>query len=1156
MLNRFAGGEMVLLFGVPATHEDDGIRAVRAALELHARVHALSESIENPIGRTLRLHTGIDTGRVIVHAQVTENADPSYRVAGSAAEVAVRLALHAGVDEVWVSPECHRLIVPFFETEPRTALVVRGRGKPLVPHRVLGESGLQTRFEAAEKVGLTSYVGRARELAALQRRLDAAVRGKGQFVTITGEAGIGKSRLLHEFRSAFAARHVTLLLGRCQSDATGIPYFPFIEILRTGLRLGEPGPGGILASTLARIREIGAELEEFIPLYLHLLSIPGKDFPVPQHLHGDPFRLAIQEALAAILTLNARRQPCVVLLEDIHWADEASLTVLRQVAEVIPGYRLLVIVTSRPRRSAIEWDAAGQHTAVPLLPLDASSLVALLKSFLHVQHVPEELRALLHERTGGNPFFLEEICMALLEEGAIRIEGDEARLTDRLRLLDLPDSVEAVIRARLDRLDRNARDVLRLASVVGRDFTRVVLERTIPDGERLPEALAALKAAGLIQQTHVIPEAMYRFKHVLTQEVAYASLLEHQRRDLHGRVGARIEQLGQDRIEDHLERLAHHFSRAEAWGKAVEYGMRSAERASALAQYAEGLHILERTQRWLIHLPPGNDRRDALLEIMLRQERLCETLGLRGRQQQIINELIGLLEPDGDRATLAEVYLRQGDVCILLRRIDAGEEALQRSLMIRRELSDPVGEQKALRSLGLLRWYDGRNREALTCIAEVVRMDRERNDIVALVGDLISLANVLRATGETPQALALTEEGITIAEDAIAAGSPATGDLRVKKAYLLNLLAKQYRDAGDLDRALEYLDRSERIAEVSRLAVYQPFHHTIAAGIYLQQGQVERSLARYGTAVAQARKAKYVPGLSQTLRIQGEVLLSLKRYDEALPCLEEAASLFAQLEDRDNEAHMWTEIAITRARQEDHGRAMAAWSRAKTLRKQLGDSPGELEALEGLGAAARNHGAESAVALAYYTEAVQLAQELEDGAAEGRLRSTTGVLEWIRGDYERALQHYERAFTIFSDLRNVADAGLMLNSVGVTLKGLGRLAEARARFEDAVALHRTTGERQLEGHALAALGDISAELGERERAVEYYESSLEIRRGIGDRRGEGWMLYNLVRSDGAGHQIDERGVRASQIAQECGDYELATACEELRRIPGYPSGES
>jgi predicted ATPase/class 3 adenylate cyclase len=1144
-LNRCTGDEIVLLFGVPAAHEDDGVRAVRSALELHARVRVLSDTIEQDGGPKLRLHTGIDTGRVIVQAQAADEGDRAYRVTGSAAEIAVRLALHAGVDEVWASPECHHLLGAFFDTEPQQPLDVRGRELPLIPHRVLGESGLHGRFEAAAKTRLTTYVGRAADLATLQRCLVVALQGHGQLATVTGEAGIGKSRLLHEFRSTLAERDVAFLFGRCQADATGVPYLPFIQILRALLQSADPGPGGTVESTVARIRDIGAELEDFIPLYLHLLSIPSRDFPVPQHLHGDTFRLAIQEALAAILTLSARQQPCVVLLEDAHWADEASLTVLKQIDEVVAGYPLLVIVTSRSG-SGVTWDGVG-HTPVQLLPLDRSCLNALLGSVLRVQRFPEELGALLHERTGGNPFFLEEICLALLEQGAIRIEGDDARLTDRLKLLDLPDSVEAVIRARLDRLDRNARDVLRLASVVGREFTRGVLEHTVTDGERLPGALEVLKTAGLVQQTQVVPEVLYRFKHVLTQEVAYASLLEHQRRELHGRVGARIEQLGQDRIEDHLERLAHHFSRADEWSKAVAYGMRSAQRAGALAQFAEALQILERTQRWLIHLPQGSERRDALLEIMLRQEGFCDNLGLRSRQQQIIHELIDLLEPDGDRATLAEVYLRQGDVHTLLRRFEDGEAALERSLAIRRELADAVGEQKALRSLGLLRWTQGRNREALSCIEQVVAMDRERNDVVALAGDLHSLANVLKTVGEHAQAILRLEEGIAIAEDAIAAGSPLAGDLRVRQAYILIVLAVLYRDAGDLERALEHLERSARITEVSRLTAYLPYNYMIAAQIDLQQGNVQKSLDRYGKAVELSRKAKYVQELSQMLRIQGEVLLSLSRYDEALPCLEEAAGLLAQLEDRETEARVWAGIATAYYRKHDDPRALAAWHRTRTLRQQLRDVAGELEAVEGLGVAARRHVPDPEIAIAYFGEAVQLAQTLNDHAVEGRLRNTLGILEWSRGEYTRALHHYEHAFTIFSDSRNKVSAGLMLNSIALTLKELGRVAEAQSRFEQAIALHRKSGQRQLEGHALAALGDISADRGEREGAVEYYDRSLEIRRSIGDRRGEGWMLYNLVRYDGAERRVDERLVRALQIAETCEDHALATACDELRR---------
>lgn len=1144
-LDHFAADELTLLFGVPVTHEDDGVRAVRSALELHARVRALSEVTEREGGPRLRLHTGIDTGRVIVRA-ASATDDRAYRIVGGVVQIARRLSAHAGVDEVWVSPECQRLIAPLFEAEPQRRLYVRDREEPLIPHRVVREVEWRDRLLTSDGVGLTAYVGRAVETATLQRCLDDALRGVGRFITVTGEAGMGKSRLLYEFRKTLDEERVSCLIGRCQADGGGVPYLPFVEILRGGLGLGEPEGEGVLESTVGRIRKAGAELEDFIPLYLHLLSIPSTAHPVPRHLHGDALRLAIQEAVAAILTVHAGSRPVVVLLEDAHWADEASRSVLEELADLVSGHPLMVIVTARPGYG-IEW--RGVETSIQLRPLDPPSLAVLLKSFLRVQDVPEELGALLGERTGGNPFFLEEICMALVEEGAIRVERGAVHSTGPLERLDLPDSIEAVIRARLDRLDRTAREVLRLASVVGREFTRAVLECTVTDPARLPKVMDVLKAAGLVQQTRVVPEAMYRFKHVLTREVAYESLLEHQRRDLHGRVGAGIEQLGQGRIEDHLERLAHHFSRAEVWDKAIEYGIRSADRAAALAQYAEALQILGRTQRWLIELPEGGERADAWVAILLRQERLGETMGLRTRQRQIIDELIRLLEPGGDRAKLAEVYLRQGDLHAGLRRFDEGEKALQRSLGLWRQLDDGAGELRALRSLGLLRWYEGRHREALACIDEVLDRDRECGDVVALVGDVMSRSNVLKAMGDRAGTIRCLQEGLAIADDATTTASPILADMRVKQAYILTALVIHFGESGDLESALGYLGRASRIAEVSRLPVYLSYQKAVEGRIRLRQGEVAEGLACYRGAVEVTRKARFVPGLSQALRMQGEVLLELGRFDEALPCLEEAAGLFAQLEDRQAEALMWAEIAGARERLGKDGEAIAAWSTSRALRQALGDAAGELEALEGLGAAVRRHDPNPLRALAYYQHAVELAESLELRAVEGRLRNVVGILEWGRGAYGRALRHYERAMVLFRTLGDVPSAGLMLNSIAVTLTELDRTDEARHCLDEAIVLHRKTGQLRFEGHALAALGDLSSRAGDAEGARRHYARSLEIRRRINDSRGEGWMLYRLARNEGAGESGAEWTAGASRIAERLGDHELADACARLHPTP-------
>jgi class 3 adenylate cyclase/tetratricopeptide (TPR) repeat protein len=1144
VLNQFTGEEMVLLFGVPTTREDDGVRAARAALELHARIASLNAGAGDT---PLDLHTGIDTGRV-----VTRRADGdgrAFRIAGAAPQIAARLAQHAGRGEVWVSPECLHLIGPYFESEARDPIALRDRKQPLVPHRLIGESGLQTRLEASQKVGLTAYTGRDAELATLRRCFEGILSGDGQMVTITGEPGMGKSRLLHEFREGLAPG-VPVLVGRCQPYGGGVAYLPFLDVLRGGLGLGEGGAEAV-DGTVARIREISPALEEFVPLYLHLLSIPSTAFPLPRHLQGDAFRLAMQEALAAILTLGAGRGPTVLVLEDWHWADEASQTVLRQVAEVVDGCPLLVLVTARPGYG-VAW-GAGQHTAVALRPLEPGSTAAMLRALLGVDRFPDELGGLIHERTGGNPFFIEEICQALLEEGALRVEENEARLAGPLQSLELPDSIQAVIRARLDRLDRDARDVLRLAAVVGREFTRDVLESAVADVTILPRALESLKSAGLVQQTRVVPDAGYRFKHVLTQEVAYASLLEHQRRELHGRVGEIIEALHGERLDDQLDRLAHHFSRAEAWPKAVRYGLLSAERANALAQFAEALQILERTQRWLARLPAGEERAGMLVDVLLRQERLCETLGQRARQQQLIDELIATLRDASDPARLAEVSLRQGDLFILLRRFDDAEEALNRSLRLRREMRDPVGERNTLRSLGLLRWHEGRNREALEFAEQTVRIDRERGDRVALVGDLTNCGAILRAMGEHDRALALVEEALEISEHPAEPGGAETGsdELAVKCVYALHHLANIYQDRGDRARALGFMQRARELAERNRLPVQLAYHSTSVAHLHLQEGNIEESLRHYREAIEMSRRARYALGLAQSLRIFGEVLVGLGRHDEALPQLQEAAGIFADLRDADGEARMWSAIAGAEERLGRQANAMAAWGRASALMRQVGDRAGELEAAEGLARTTRQHLPEPTLALTHYEHALELACDVGDRAAEGRIRNVLGILEWSRGEHARALAHYERGHAVFTELGDAAHAGLMLNSAGLALQALGRLDDAERRLHEAVALHRESGARQLEGHALALLGDVCTGRDEPGRAADFYRQSLEIRRAIGDRRGEGWMLHHLARAelaDGQPYEVRERAETAARIAAECGDAELTAACARLRRV--------
>ena len=376
--------------------------------------------------------------------------------------------------------------------------------------------------------------------------------------------------------------------------------------------------------------------------------------------------------------------PTLLLLEDWHWSDEGSRETLRQLVEVAGAHALLVVVTSRPELPGQEglWNAAR----IQLAPLDFEVRSKSFAAALQVPRVSEELARHVHERTGGNPFFLEEICQTLVERGLVTLRDGEGVAAGGVAALQLPDTVQAVIRARLDGLDRESLEVLRIASIIGRDFTQPLLVDSMREGAEPTAALERLKAAGLIQQTSLVPECRYRFKHVLTHEVTYDSLLGHQRRALHGRVGRAIERRYAQLIDEHADVLAHHFGLAEEWRSAVDHGRRAADRAIALSQFADALGMLDRVREWLARLPERRPRlRICSPMCCCMQERMCETLGQRGRQQELIGELVALLAPRGASERLAQSYLRQGDLLTLLKHYNEADRALSTSLRLSRE---------------------------------------------------------------------------------------------------------------------------------------------------------------------------------------------------------------------------------------------------------------------------------------------------------------------------------------------------------------------------------------------------------------------------------------------------------------------------------------
>ena len=1139
IVNQAIGDQIVSLFGVPIAHEDDDLRAVRAALELGRRMREVGRSVAHALSTPIRLQSGVHVG-LLVAQPLTEDAR-RYGVSGAPAQVAARLASHAEADQILVSPECHRLIAPFVDSRVCASVTMQAHGGTVSPFVVFGESGLETRLEAAERADLTPYTGRDAELATLQSQVLQTRNGQGRVTAVVGEAGAGKSRLLYELRARVGQTDTTVLQGRCKPPGRMAPCEPFVEILYDALSLHRRAPEEVSADdVLARARAIDAALEPFVPLYLHLLSMGNEAAPLPRHLQGEHLRTALPEALAAMVVALARRATTLVLLEDWHWADEASRDVLRRLLEMVDAHALMIVVTSRPEPGAL---AGGVDSAsrIQLAPLARDATAAIMRAALRVDRVSEELATRVHERTGGNPFFLEQVCRTLVEEGAVTTHESEAVVASGVEVLRLPDTVQAVIRARLDRLDQDSRDVLRVASVIGREFGHVLLADVMGSAVNPASALERLKGSGLIQQTTVLPEPTYRFRHVLTQEVAYDSLLERQRRSLHEVVGRTLERSPANRGSDLAPLLAHHFAHAEAWREAVSYGSRAAERAASLSQFADALTTLDRVPGWIAHLSDGDARADALVDVLLHEERLSETLGLRGRQQQIVEELIALLAPRGPSARLAQAYLRQGDVATLLKRFDAAARALSTALRLSRELGEAALECNTLRSIGLLHWHQGRHAEALTSARSALAIARGSGDDLTVAGDLVNVGIILKGLGDYQGALTSIEEALAI---------PALGRNPSKLVYALHSLANVHRSLGDLDRALVCLHRCDEITQANLLPIPRSFHLTAMAHVYLQQGRIDDALGTYRTAVELSERASHADGQAQSLRALGEVLFGLARDTEALPYLKQAAQLFSQLEDREAEAEMLERCAAILERTGSPAEAAGAWRTVATLRRVLGDARGELAALEGQARTARQCAGSPAEAIPAFQAALTLATTVGDQAREMALHNTLGILEWQSERYLEALRHYESALKIVRDQDDRACEGLLLNSLGVTLTRLHRHDEARTALEESVALNRERGEQLLEAHALAALGDVWRARGRPDTAATCFEQSLALRRALGDRRGEGWMLLRLAETLVAREDVSrarEMATTAMGIGEACGEARLIDACAGILR---------
>ena len=575
-VNQVLGDGIMALFGAPVAHEDHAVRACYAALRMQDAIKRYAEGVQRTAGLPLQIRVGLNSGEVVVRS-IGSDLHMDYSAIGQTTHLAARMEQMAMAGSILMTADTLRLAEGYVQVKPLGPVPIKGLGALAEVYELTGAGPARTRFQAAAARGLTRFVGRDAEMEQLRRALQLAGDGRGQVVAVVGEAGVGKSRLFHEFTHSHRTQSWLVLESGSVSYGKATSYLPVIDLLKEYFKIRDRDDHReIRDKVLGRVLGLDRSLEPLLPAFFALLDIPVED----PHWHAlDPpqRRHRTLEAVKRLLLRESQAQPLLLIFEDLHWIDGETQALLDSLVDSLGPTRVLLLVNYRPECEH-RWGKKTYYTQLRLDSLPPESTGQLLRALLGDDLGLEPVKQLLIKR--GNPFFIEETVRTLVETKALEGERGAYRLTRPVHTLQIPATVQAVLAARIDRLPVEEKQLLQAASVIGKDVPFAVLEAIaeLPD-EALRRRLTHLQAAEFLYETSLFPDLEYTFKHALTHEVAYGSLLSEHRRALHARIVVSTERLYADRLAEHVEQLAHHAVRAESWEKAVAYLRQAGERA-------------------------------------------------------------------------------------------------------------------------------------------------------------------------------------------------------------------------------------------------------------------------------------------------------------------------------------------------------------------------------------------------------------------------------------------------------------------------------------------------------------------------------------------------------------------------------------------------
>jgi predicted ATPase len=893
------------LFGAPLAHEDHAQRACYAALSIQETIGHYSEKVNKDCGVDFQMRVGINSGPVIV-GSIGDDLRMDYSAVGDTTNLAARMESIARPGAIFVSRNTERLARDFFEFKSLGKIEVKGKEDPQGAFELIKSGKVETRIGASVAKGLTRFVGRKNSMAALMDAYEKVKTGSGQVVGVVGEAGVGKSRLLLEMRNMLPQGGFNYLEGRCLHFGGSMIYLPILDILRSYFDIEDGDREFIIKKKMQeKIIDLDEKLKGVLPPLHDLLSLKVNDDTFIK-LEPNEKRNRTFEAIRNLLIRVSQEKLLILAVEDLHWIDKTSEEFLGYLIDWLANSPVLLILLYRPEYTH-PWGSKSYYTKVGVDQLGTPSSTELVRGILEEGQVAPELEQLILNRAAGNPLFMEEFTHTLLENGSIKMKNKQYVLSRNAADIQVPDTIQGIIAARMDRLEDNLKRTMQVASVIGRDFAFRILQTITGMREELKAHLLNLQGLEFIYEKQLFPELEYIFKHILTQEVAYNSLLLKRRKEIHEKIGKAIEEIYANRLEEFYEMLAYHYSRSNNPKKAYTYFRLSGNKSMKKHSPWEALHHYKEAVNSIKELPACDDTRKDQIEIYRLLHAPLIMLSYPEGSLEILQDALEASEKLDDASSLAFFYM---DISFyqtysgeLLQGITSGENAVQEA----KKTDDSEAIISTINDLCYISNFGGEYFKITQLapegidLAEKTKKEYEifQGRTVCTYMSLCSIYGIsLGMIGNFSQGKLYCEKAIQIAEK--------INHLR-SLGHAEGYFGFLYNFKGDYKNAIEHLQKAVKFCEQSKYFLFLIFSRSLLGYAYLLQGNPKIAIENIQIALKLHNDIGFMLARSSQYIYLCMAYFDLDSLEKALECIEKSINLSHKCNEKhyEGQAHIW-----------------------------------------------------------------------------------------------------------------------------------------------------------------------------------------------------------------------------------------------------------